>query len=76
MTGPHAPSRPERITATERILELLRVRARTSVELAEVGGLNYRARVSDARRAGAIILCTRHPEKPVNWYSLVRERRP
>lgn len=68
----HAPSRGERVTACEAILSLLRVRPRTSAELSDAGGLNYRARVSDLRKAGHRIVCKRDPDRTgVNVYALL-----
>ena len=67
----HAPSRPRRITASEKIIALLKVRPRTSMELTYAAPMGMRQRISDLRKAGWGILCRRHPTKPVNWYILV-----
>ena len=72
MSAFHAPGRPERVSAMNAILELLKEKPRTSSEIAAVGGLNSRARVSDARRAGYNIVVRKHPTKPhTNIYILL-----
>ena len=71
----HAPSKPRRMSAAASIIERLKLGPATSHELMRLGGLNYRARVSDARRLGFDIVCRAHPTQDgINLYTLKEAR--
>jgi hypothetical protein len=71
----HAPGRPSRMECARKILDRLRQGPATSKQLADyTGAMNWRARISDLRKLGAVILCTRHPRiRNVNVYTLLKE---
>lgn len=71
----HAPGKPARTQAQKAILRLLRYKQATSKELMDYSGsLNYRARISELRKLGAVIECRKHPSIPgVNIYRLAKD---
>lgn len=71
----HAPSKYARTDAQKAILNRLRYAPATSRELMQYSGsLNYRARVSELRKMGAVIECRKSKTIPgVNVYYLVRD---
>ena len=71
----HAPGKSARGGQQKAILARLRYAPATSRELMQYSGaLNYRARVSELRQRGAVIVCKKSKTVPgVNVYTLVKD---